>query len=45
MYTLVMENKLKNLTKDLSATPRELFWLNEEELAFSIDDHGASKVQ
>ena len=35
----------KKLTKDLSATPRELFWLNEEELAFSIDDHGASKVQ
>ena len=24
----------KKLTKDLSATPRELFWLNEKELAF-----------
>lgn len=34
----------KKLTSNLSATPRELFWLNDKELAFSIDDHGASKV-
>ena len=34
----------KKLTSSLSATPRELFWLNDKELAFSIDDHGASKV-
>ena len=34
----------KKLTSNLSATPRELFWVNDKELAFSIDDHGASKA-
>ena len=37
-------NATKKLTSSLSATPRELFWLNDKELAFSIDNHGTSKV-
>ena len=32
------------MTSNLSATPRELFWLNENEVAFSIDNRGALKA-
>ena len=32
------------LTKNLPATPRELFWISPDEIVFSVDSRGAAKV-
>jgi len=44
VYLSKKGSEAKVLTSDLSATPGELFWLSNNELAFDIDDHGASKA-
>ena len=38
------DGRTKKLTANLSATPREMFWLNSNEVTFSIDDRGAAKA-
>ncbi|MDA0344743.1 MAG: S9 family peptidase [Proteobacteria bacterium] len=38
------KSQARSLTSSLSATPRELFWLSENEVIFSVDDRGALKV-
>ena len=34
----------KQLTKNLSSSPNNLFWLSENQLAFDLDERGSSKV-
>jgi len=41
---LQSNGKQKKLTKNLPATPRELFWISPDEIVFSVDSRGAAKV-
>ena len=34
----------KKLTENLSSSPKNLFWLSENQLAFDLDERGSSKV-
>ena len=34
----------KQLTKNLSSSPNNLFWLSENQLAFDLDERGSSNV-
>ena len=37
-------DKNKQLTKNLSSSPKNLFWLSANQLAFDLDERGSSKV-
>ena len=44
IYT-VKNNRTKVHTKNLSASPENLFWLSKTKLAFEVDERGSANIK